>query len=290
MILDGKALAAQEQLELQAAVQARQAVGERAPGLAVVLVGDDSASKVYVASKEDAARKCGFKTFNHSLPADVTEQQVLSVLRTLSDDPLVDGILLQLPLPGHLQQLQLLESITPAKDVDCLHPLNQGLLFQGRPNFLPCTPFGVMRLIDRAFEGSDVDLSGKTALVVGRSILVGKPLASLLLARNATVISAHSKTANLKELALQADLLVAAVGQPHLFKADSVKSGAVVIDVGINRVSGRLVGDVDFEAVKPLVKAITPVPGGVGPMTIAMLLRNTYQAYRRYHGFAAQEK
>ncbi len=282
MILDGKALAVMERSQLTERIRELQREDHRAPGLAVVLVGDDSASQVYVAAKEKAAKQCGFKTFNHKLPASSTQAEVAAVLEQLNLDSDVDGILLQLPLPAGLNQDDLLSIITTEKDVDCLHPFNQGLLFQGRPTFMPCTPRGIMKLIDQAVGADNSDLSGKIALVIGRSVLVGKPVASLLLARNATVICAHSRTANLKELACQADLLVAAVGRPLLLKADWVKPGSVVIDVGINRMpDGRLVGDVDFDAVKLRAAAITPVPGGVGPMTIAMLLRNTFEAYRR---------
>lgn len=282
MILDGKALAALERSQLVKRVDRLLAAGRRPPGLAVVLVGDDSASQVYVAAKEKAAEQCGFRVFNHRLPANSTEADVVAVLSQLNSDCAVDGILLQLPLPKGLNQDDLLATIDPDKDVDCLHPFNQGLLFQGRPVVIPCTPRGIIKLIDQAFGCVDYDLSGKTALVIGRSVLVGKPIAALLLGRNATVINAHSKTSDIKGYAREADLVVVAAGQPLLVGVDWLNSEAVVVDVGINRLAdGKLVGDVDYDRVAPYVRAITPVPGGVGPMTIAMLLQNTFEAYCR---------
>jgi methylenetetrahydrofolate dehydrogenase (NADP+)/methenyltetrahydrofolate cyclohydrolase len=239
-----------------------------------VLVGDDPASAVYVGGKQRASAEVGIEGFDHRLPADAGHEQVERLLLELNDDGRVSGILLQLPTPPQVDGPALTELIDPKKDVDGLTPISAGLLAKGRPGLRPCTPQGVMELLRR----HDVELTGAEAVVVGRSDLVGKPLAALLLAANATVTTCHSRTRDLAEVCRRADVLVAAAGQPALVKGDWVKEGAVVIDVGTNRTAAGLTGDVDFEAAAERARLITPVPGGVGPMTIAMLLRNTLQA------------
>lgn len=255
----------------------------RAPGLAVVLVGDDAASQVYVRSKGKMAAKCGFisRTLRH--PANLSQDDLLQVISDLNTDPAIDGILVQLPLPDHMNAALVLEAIDPAKDVDGFHPVNAGRLASGDIDtpLIPCTPAGIMHMI-RSVHGPD--LSGLNALVLGRSTIVGRPIGQLLLAANATVTTAHSRTKNLPMLASKADILVAAIGRAQMVGSDWVKPGATVIDVGINRIedanlgTSQLVGDVDFEAVSSIAGAITPVPGGVGPMTIAMLMANTLKA------------
>lgn len=291
-ILDGKWLAEQVLAKVQQEVSSLTSSGQRAPGLGVLLVGDNPASKAYVANKEKCATKCGFQTFDVRLAADASFESVREAVLQFNNDNRVDGILMQLPLPGHLDSSKLLDLIDPAKDADGLHPLNQGLLMKGAGTLRPCTPLGVMRHIDLAYSAVDPSkpesitqeipvarLDGKHVVVVGRSVLVGKPVGFLCLERNATVTFGHSKTHDLPALCRSADIVIAAVGVPHLVKAEWVKEGAVVIDVGINRLpSGKLTGDVDFEAVAPKTQAITPVPGGVGPMTVAMLIQNTLQA------------
>jgi methylenetetrahydrofolate dehydrogenase (NADP+)/methenyltetrahydrofolate cyclohydrolase len=244
------------------------------PGLATVLVGDDPASAVYVGGKQKASAEIGIAAFDHRLPAETPQEDVERLLGELNADPRVSGILLQLPTPPHIDGGALTELINPAKDVDGLTPISAGLLAKGRPGLRPCTPAGVMEILRR----HDVALEGAEAVVVGRSDLVGKPLAALLLAANATVTMCHSRTRDLAEVCRRADVLVAAVGRPALVQGDWVKDGAVVIDVGINRTDAGLVGDVDFAAAAARARLITPVPGGVGPMTIAMLLRNTLLA------------
>lgn len=255
----------------------------RAPGLAVVLVGEDPASEVYVRSKGKMAAKCGFVSHTLRQSADLSQAALLQVVADLNADPAIDGILIQLPLPAHIDPSLVLEAIDPAKDVDGFHPINAGRLASGdidKP-LIPCTPAGIMHMI-RSIHGPD--LSGLNAVVLGRSTIVGRPIGHLLLAANATVTTAHSRTKDLPALARQADILVAAVGRPQMVKRDWVKAGATVIDVGINRISDanlgttQLIGDVDFEAVAPIAGAITPVPRGVGPMTIAMLMANTLKA------------
>ncbi|NLF25655.1 MAG: bifunctional methylenetetrahydrofolate dehydrogenase/methenyltetrahydrofolate cyclohydrolase FolD [Deltaproteobacteria bacterium] len=294
-LLDGKWLAAQEHAAVQMEVQRLQAMYGRPPGLGVILVGDNPASQVYVRAKERVARKCcGFRSFNRKLTERASEREVEDTICAFNLDPAVDGILLQLPLPKHLDAAALLDLIDPTKDVDGLHPLNQGLLARGAGDLRPCTPLGVIKLIDLAFselrpnaqtaaaELPCADLSGKRAAVLGRSILVGKPTALLLLERNATVTQAHSKSPDLSKICREADIVVAAVGVPRFVKREWLKPGAVVIDVGINRLpSGALTGDVDFERAAEICAAITPVPGGVGPMTIAMLMFNTLRAYKK---------
>lgn len=280
-LLDGKALAAQIQTELAAAVQTFVAQGRRPPGLAVIMVGDNPASAAYVRNKERACSRVGIASYGKHLPATVSQQEVADLIQQLNADPNVDGILVQLPLPNHLDAVALLLTIDPDKDADGLHPINLGRLVRGEPGLRSCTPYGIMRLL----EAAKIDPAGATAVVVGRSILVGKPMALMLLEANATVTMAHSRTPDLAAVMRQADILVAAVGHPGMIAAADVKPGSVVIDVGINRVeqpdgSARLVGDVDFASVEPVASAITPVPGGVGPMTVAMLLENTVTSYR----------
>ena len=271
-IVDGKAIAAAVRAEVARDVAAM----DRAPGLATVLVGDDPASAIYVANKQRACREAGIEPIDHRPPADASPDEVAALIERLNADPGVSGILLQLPVPAHLDGPALTALIDPAKDVDGLTPLSAGALAQGRPGLRPCTPSGVIELLDR----HDVELEGAEAGVVGRSILVGRPLAHLLLGRNATVTVAHSRTRDLAATCARADVLVAAVGVPRLVGAEHVKPGAAVIDVGMNRLEDGLAGDVDFDAVAPRAGVITPVPGGVGPMTIAMLLRNTVLAAR----------
>jgi methylenetetrahydrofolate dehydrogenase (NADP+) / methenyltetrahydrofolate cyclohydrolase len=271
-IIDGKALAARIREEVAREVAALP----QRPGLATVLVGDDPASAMYVRMKREDTREVGIESYHHEPGADVSAGELAELLRSLNADERVHGILLQLPLPDHLDDAAMTALIDPAKDVDGLTPHNAGLLVQGRPGLVPCTPAGVMRLLDEA----GAQLEGARAVVVGRSQLVGKPLAALLLAANATVTQCHSRTRDLAEVCREADVLVAATGRPGLVTGDMVRGGAVVIDVGTNRVDGTLVGDVDFEAVSAKAGAITPVPGGVGPMTRAMLLVNTVSAAR----------
>lgn len=276
-IIDGKALAAQ--------VKARCAVGAqglaRRPGLAVILVGDDPASRVYVSGKERDCAECGFLSFEHKLPADTTEQELLGLIDRLNGDGAVDGILVQLPLPAHLNEEKVLNAISPDKDVDCFHPVNVGKMVTGQPVFLPCTPAGVMEML-RAYE---IPVAGRHCVVLGRSNIVGKPMATLLLAQSGTVTICHSKTPDLAAFTRQADILVSAVGRPGLVRADMVKEGAVVIDVAMNRnAEGKLCGDVDFTAVEKKASYITPVPGGVGPMTRAMLMENLLTAARHHQG------
>ncbi|MGI0491978.1 bifunctional methylenetetrahydrofolate dehydrogenase/methenyltetrahydrofolate cyclohydrolase FolD [Alkalinema pantanalense CENA528] len=282
-LLDGKALSAKMYAEMTAQVQDLQAQYGRPPGLAVLMVGDNPASAAYVGNKEKACARVGIVSFGRHFPADTTQAELEQAIRELNQDDRVDGILVQLPLPGdHLDDVQLLLTIDPAKDADGLHPDNLGRLVRGEPGLRSCTPAGVMELL----KEYNVPLKGKKAVVIGRSILVGKPLALMLLEADATVTIAHSRTADLEAVARSADILVAAVGRPNLVTADMVKPGAVVIDVGINRIAtpdgkGRLVGDVDFEGVKNVASYITPVPGGVGQMTVAMLLHNTILSYRK---------
>jgi methylenetetrahydrofolate dehydrogenase (NADP+)/methenyltetrahydrofolate cyclohydrolase len=245
------------------------------PGLAVVLAGDDPASKVYVGRKAKACAEAGFLSREYKLSADVGEEELLALIRELNNDRQIHGILVQLPLPKHIATDKIIAAIDPNKDVDGFHPANVGRLVTGSPLFVPCTPRGIMELIAR----TGISLSGKDAVVIGRSNIVGKPMALLLLAQNATVTMCHSKTKDLPAVASRADVLIAAIGKPRMITADMVKEGAVVIDVGVNRLeNGKLAGDVAFDEVAPKTSAITPVPGGVGPMTIAMLMKNTLDA------------
>ena len=279
-IIDGKALAGRIQDELKTRVARCTAAGHR-PGLAVVLVGEDPASQVYVRNKVRACARTDIRSEEIRLPAETTEAELLAVIERLNADPETDGILVQLPLPKHLSSEIVIAAISPEKDVDGFHVVSAGSLLTGRTGFRPCTPYGVMKLLEEA----GCDPSGKHAVVIGRSNIVGKPQALMLLEKNATVTVAHSRTKDLAALTRQADILVAAVGRAKMVKADMVKPGAVVIDVGMNRdENGRLCGDVDYEAVKEVAGAVTPVPGGVGPMTIAMLMTNTVEAVERRLG------
>ena len=273
-ILDGKKLSARIKDELKQETVLLKEKGIN-PCLAVIIAGDDPASRVYVNNKKAACEYIGIKSLEYALPADVTEDELMCLIDTLNNDTNVDGILVQLPLPSHLDEKKVLNSIRPEKDVDAFHPVNVGKIMIGDFDFLPCTPAGVMELIAE----SGVEISGKQCVVIGRSNIVGKPQAMLLLHKNGTVTICHSKTKNLKEICRSADILVAAIGRAGFVTEDMVKEGAVVIDVGINRgEDGKLYGDVDFEPVSKIASAITPVPGGVGPMTIAMLMRNTLTA------------
>ena len=273
-IIDGKALAAQVRAEVKAKVAALAQRGIR-PGLAVVLAGDDPASKVYVRNKTRACEEVGLRSQQIDYPASVTQEELMACIRKLNADPAVHGILVQLPLPKQIDAARVLEAVSPAKDADGFHTASMGALLAGTPRFVPCTPAGVMRMLEHA----RVPLAGRRAVVIGRSNIVGKPVSLLLLQKDATVTICHSKTADLAAVARQADILVAAIGRPKLVTAQMVKPGACVIDVGINRLpDGSLAGDVDFAAVQEVAGWITPVPGGVGPMTIAVLLRNTLVA------------
>lgn len=299
-ILDGKTLsrAVGRTVAIEAAAVTKK-LG-RAPGLAVILVGESPASKTYVASKHKFAKECGLVTFDAHLPATTTRAELIDVIQGYNNNELVDGILLQLPLPAPLDGSEFVRLISPAKDADGLHPTNQGLLLQGAPAPRPCTPLGVMTMLDLALSDITLtdttslkdlpaaSLAGKKAVVIGRSQLVGKPMGFLLLERNATVTFAHSKTPDLPAVCREADVLVAAVGVPRLVKRNFIKPGAIVLDVGINRLpDGKLCGDVDYEDVLSLASAITPVPGGVGPMTVAMLISNTVQNCKRNNGITA---
>ncbi len=279
LILDGKQLAQEIYAALALTIQQQQPQRGRPPGLAVLMVGDNPASAAYVRNKERACERVGIASFGHHFPTDTSQAELTAVIHQLNQDDRVDGILVQLPLPKHLDEKALLYEILPDKDADGLHPMNLGRLVRQEPGLRSCTPAGVMRLL----QHHGLSGEGKHAVVIGRSILVGKPLSLMLLDANATVTIAHSRSQDLAEIARSADILVAAVGQPNLICADMVKPGAIVIDVGINRVDAetgsRLVGDVDFENVKTLASAITPVPGGVGAMTVAMLLDNTVWRY-----------
>lgn len=272
--LDGAALAA----KIKEAVREEAAALARPPMLAVVLAGEDPASQIYVRGKERDCAECGVRTRTHRLPAGVSQAELLALVDSLNRDESVDGILIQLPLPEGLDSRPILHAVSPEKDVDCFHPLNAGLLALGEPRFLPCTPAGVLELLD----AYGVPVRGRHCVIIGRSHLVGRPLAQLLTARDGTVTLCHSKTQDLPALARQADVLVSAAGRPGLVTADMVKPGAAVVDVAMNRLpDGRLTGDVDSPAVEPIAGFLTPVPGGVGPMTRACLLQNVLRAARR---------
>ena len=283
-ILDGKALAAVLREEIRQQTERFTAGTGIQPGLAVVLVGDDPASGVYVRNKETATIKAGMKSVMKRLPAETTTEELLALVGELNADASIHGILVQLPLPRHIDERRILEAIDPRKDVDAFHPENVGLIAQGRPRFLPCTPYGIQQLLIR----SGIETAGKNVVVLGRSNIVGKPMALLLMQKgpggDATVTVCHSRTANLNEVTRGADILIVAIGVPRFLKADGVKPGAVVIDVGMNRIEedgkARFVGDVDFDAVEKIASAITPVPGGVGPLTVTMLLNNALTAAR----------
>ena len=280
-ILDGKAIAADVKAEVAARVKAFTEKHGRGPGLDVVLVGDDPASQVYVGSKEKQAHTVGIRGAVHRMPTETTQSELLDKVRALNADPTVDGILVQLPLPKHLDPQAVIDVLDPAKDVDGLTPISAGLLWSDRAGLRPCTPWGCMRLLDHA----QVKLEGARAIVIGRSALVGKPIAAMLLARHATVTLAHSRTQDLPTRVREHDIVVAAVGKSELVRGDWIKEGAVVLDVGINRTpEGKLVGDVEYAAAAERASWITPVPGGVGPMTIAMLLSNTVDAAERRAG------
>ena len=271
-IIDGKAIAAQLRQELKQRVEQRIAAGKRAPGLAVILVGDNPASQVYVGSKRRGCEECGILSIAHDLPAETSEEQLLSLIDELNDDPTVDGILVQLPLPAHINEEAVIERIHPDKDVDGFHPYNIGRLTIQMPVLRPCTPRGVMTML----ESTGVDLSGLDAVIVGASNIVGRPMALELLMARCTVTVCHSRTKDLEAKVRAADLVVVGVGRPEMVKGDWIKPGAIVVDVGINRLeSGQLVGDVEFESAREKASWITPVPGGVGPMTVATLLQNT---------------
>ncbi len=269
-IINGKEIAAQIRRELKERVERLAAQGRR-PGLAVVLVGDNPASAVYVRQKKKACQEIGIYSEEHKLPGTISQAELLALVDKLNVDPKIHGILVQLPLPEGLNEEEVINRIDPRKDVDGFHPVNVGKLSIGLPTFVPCTPAGVLELVKR----TGISIAGKKVVVLGRSNIVGKPAALLFLRENATVTICHSRTENVQAECAQADILVVAVGRPKLVKREWVKPGAVVIDVGINRVEGKIVGDVDFDEVKEVAGAITPVPGGVGPMTIAMLMKNT---------------
>jgi methylenetetrahydrofolate dehydrogenase (NADP+)/methenyltetrahydrofolate cyclohydrolase len=276
-LIDGKSVAA----TLRAEIAANVAAAGFVPVLAVVLVGEDAASNVYVRTKDRAAREAGIEARTIRMPAETSKAELLATIQALNDDRAIDGILVQLPLPRAIDQQAVIEAIDPAKDVDGFHPVNVGHLADGRPAMVPCTPLGVMKLLRASF----VALSGARAVVLGRSAIVGRPLVSLLLAADATVTIAHSRTRDLPAECRRADILIAAVGRPQMVQADWIRPGATVIDVGINRLpDGRLVGDVAFESCAAVAGAITPVPGGVGPMTVACLLENTLTAALRRRG------
>jgi methylenetetrahydrofolate dehydrogenase (NADP+)/methenyltetrahydrofolate cyclohydrolase len=280
-IIDGSAIAAKLRAEVALAAATLRSTKQIAPTLAVVLVGDDAGSAVYVKAKAKAAREANVDVRDHKLPANTTQAELMRLVAELNADPIVDGILVQLPLPPQLDSEPVLRAIDPAKDVDGLHPINLGYLAQGRPVFIPCTPKGCMRLLREV----DTDPTGLRAVVLGRSVLVGKPIALLLQNANATVTVCHSKTKDLADEVRRADIVVAAIGRPEMVKGDWIKDGAVVLDVGINRTAeGKLVGDVQFTSAIQRARAITPVPKGVGPMTIACLLENTVEAARRRRG------
>ncbi len=279
-LINGKEVAAKVKAKVAAETEKLAELGIT-PGLAVVIVGDDPASRVYVNNKKKACEEVGFYSEEYALPAETTQEELLELVRKLNNKCDIDGILVQLPLPKHLDEKAVIEAISPSKDVDAFHASNVGKIMIGDYKFLPCTPAGVMELI----KSTGIEVSGKNCVVIGRSNIVGKPMAMLLLHKNGTVTICHSKTQNLAEICKNADILVAAVGKAKFVTADMVKEGAVVIDVGMNRdENGKLCGDVDFAAVEPVASYITPVPGGVGPMTIAMLMQNTLTAAKENSG------
>lgn len=275
-LIDGKVISAavKERVKNEVAALKQQGI---TTGLAVIIVGEDPASKVYVSNKKKACEALGIISEEYALPENTTQEELLSLIDTLNKKESINGILCQLPLPKHLDEEIVINAISAEKDVDAFHPVNVGKIMQGNYDFVPCTPAGIMEML--AYEG--IEIAGKTCVVIGRSNIVGKPMSMLLLHKNGTVTICHSRTKDLAQVCRDADILVAAVGRPNFVTADMVKTGAVVIDVGINRVDNKLVGDVDFEAVKDKCEAITPVPGGVGPMTIAMLMQNTLTAAKK---------
>ena len=275
-LIDGKKVAKEIRDAIGREVEQLKAKSGKVPGLATVLVGEDPASAVYVSSKNKICKELGFISLEHTLPKDTREKDLLALVEELNSNEAISGILVQLPLPKHIDSIKILEAIDPAKDVDGFHPVSMGRLMMGTAALAPCTPSGIIEMLDRY----DVEIEGKHAVVLGRSNIVGKPVAMLLLHRNATVTICHSRTRNLPEVTRTADILITAVGKPKMVTGEMVKEGAVVIDVGINRVDGKLVGDVAFDEVEPKASLITPVPGGVGPMTIAMLMQNTLKAFK----------
>ena len=277
--MDGKMVYAKVRGSILEEVNGLKDKGVR-PGLAVIIVGEDPASKVYVRNKERACEECGFYSEKYALPEETTQEELLGLIDELNHNPRIDGILCQLPVPKHINEQAIIDAISPEKDVDAFHPINVGKIMVGNFDFLPCTPAGVMQLL----EEYDIDPNGKNCVVIGRSNIVGKPMAMLLLHKNGTVTICHSRTKNLKEVCAQADILVAAVGKADFVTADMVKEGAVVIDVGMNRKDGKLCGDVAFDEVNEKASYLTPVPGGVGPMTITMLMKNTLKAAKLHHG------
>jgi methylenetetrahydrofolate dehydrogenase (NADP+)/methenyltetrahydrofolate cyclohydrolase len=280
-LIDGKAISAQIRAEIKAEVEHRIAEGKSRPGLAVIIVGEDPASCVYVRNKKKGCEEVGFHSEVYELPENTSQDELNALVDKLNADENIHGILCQLPLPSHLDENQVILRIRPDKDVDAFHPYNVGKIMIGDYSFLPCTPAGVMALLER----SGIDVAGKECVVVGRSNIVGKPQAMLLLHKHGTVTVCHSRTRNLSEICRRADVLVAAIGKADFFTADMIKEGAVVIDVGMNRrADGKLTGDVDFASVEPKASYITPVPGGVGPMTITMLMQNTLTAARSFVG------
>ncbi|HEO2612250.1 TPA: bifunctional methylenetetrahydrofolate dehydrogenase/methenyltetrahydrofolate cyclohydrolase [Streptococcus agalactiae] len=277
-LIDGKALSQKMQAELGRKVERLKEQHGIIPGLAVILVGDNPASQVYVRNKERSALEAGFKSETLRLSESISQEELIDIIHQYNEDKSIHGILVQLPLPQHINDKKIILAIDPKKDVDGFHPMNTGHLWSGRPMMLPCTPAGIMEM----FREYHVDLEGKHAVIIGRSNIVGKPMAQLLLDKNATVTLTHSRTRNLSEVTKEADILIVAIGQGHFVTKDFVKEGAVVIDVGMNRdENGKLIGDVVFEQVAEVASMITPVPGGVGPMTITMLLEQTYQAALR---------
>lgn len=277
--MDGKMVSAKVRGSILEEVNGLKDKGVR-PGLAVIIVGEDPASKVYVRNKERACEECGFYSEKYALPEETMQEELLGLIDELNHNPRIDGILCQLPVPKHINEQAIIDAISPEKDVDAFHPINVGKIMVGNFDFLPCTPAGVMQLL----EEYDIDPNGKNCVVIGRSNIVGKPMAMLLLHKNGTVTICHSRTKNLKEVCAQADILVAAVGKADFVTADMVKEGAVVIDVGMNRKDGKLCGDVAFDEVNEKASYLTPVPGGVGPMTITMLMKNTLKAAKLHHG------
>ncbi|MDR2884970.1 MAG: bifunctional methylenetetrahydrofolate dehydrogenase/methenyltetrahydrofolate cyclohydrolase FolD [Deferribacteraceae bacterium] len=274
ILMDGKAVATKIQAKIADRVKEHKKAFGRVPGIAVILVGEDPASATYVSSKEKLAVEAGFYSKVYRLEANTTESHLLELIDELNGDTKIHGILVQLPLPKHIDTMNVIMAIDPKKDVDGFHPVNIGLLNIGVKGFIPCTPYGVIKLL----EEYEIDLVGKHAVVIGRSNIVGKPMATLLLRKNATVTTCHSNTKDLQAICKQADIVIAAIGKPKMITADFIKPGAVVIDVGMNRVDGKLCGDVDFDSVEKVASHITPVPKGVGPMTITMLMYNTLQA------------
>jgi methylenetetrahydrofolate dehydrogenase (NADP+)/methenyltetrahydrofolate cyclohydrolase len=277
-LIDGRAAAIALRQRVASQVAAFRDATGRAPGLATVLVGEDPASAVYVRNKGKATREAGMESFSHQLAPDISQGELLALIGGLNADPAVDGILVQLPLPPHIDTNTIILAIDPDKDVDAFHPVNAGRLAIGLPGFVPCTPLGCLMLLKQTLG----ELAGLHAVVVGRSNIVGKPMAQLLLRESCTVTIGHSRTRDLPSITRQADILVAAIGRPKMIDGEWIKPGATVIDVGINRTDDGLVGDVDFVSASEVAAAITPVPGGVGPMTVAMLMQNTLEAYRRH--------